>query len=153
MIGCYVSGARGCDMPFDFTNNAVSKTQNAQSVHLAAVHKTNYHAGLSAEQAVARYYGDRGAVLRETRWRGRCGEIDLILSEGDRVVFVEVKKSRTHAMAVGRVTARQLSRILRSAEDYLGQCPAGALTDARLDVALVDEFGAIEIIPNASMGL
>ena len=140
-------------MPFDFLNEATLPTQNAQRAYAGRMQRTNYHAGLSAEQAVARFYGDRGALVRETRWRGRCGEIDLILSEGDRIVFVEVKKSRTHAMAVQRVTARQLGRILRSAEDYLGQCPAGALTDARLDVALVDEFGAIDIIPNASMGL
>jgi putative endonuclease len=137
-------------MPFDFLNDPVSPDAASQSQD---ARRTNYHAGLSAEQAVARHYADRGAVLRETRWRGRCGEIDLILSEGDRIVFVEVKKSRTHAMAVQRVTARQLGRILRSAEDYLGQCPAGALTDARLDVALVDADGVIDIIPNASMGL
>ena len=137
-------------MPFDFLNDPVSPDAASQSQD---ARRTNYHAGLSAEQAVARHYADRGAVLRETRWRGRCGEIDLILSEGDRIVFVEVKKSRTHAMAVQRVTARQLRRILRSAEDYLGQCPAGALTDARLDVALVDAQGVIDIIPNASMGL
>jgi putative endonuclease len=137
-------------MPFDFLNDPVSPDAASQSQD---ARRTNYHAGLSAEQSVARHYADRGAVLRETRWRGRCGEIDLILSEGDRIVFVEVKKSRTHAMAVQRVTARQLDRILRSAEDYLGQCPAGALTDARLDVALVDADGVIDIIPNASMGL
>ncbi|MBO6883783.1 MAG: YraN family protein [Marivita sp.] len=137
-------------MPFDFLNDPVSPDAASQSKD---ARRTNYHAGLSAEQSVARHYADRGAVLRETRWRGRCGEIDLILSEGDRIVFVEVKKSRTHAMAVQRVTARQLDRILRSAEDYLGQCPAGTLTDARLDVALVDAQGVIDIIPNASMGL
>ena len=116
-----------------------------------AVHQTNYQAGLSAEQAVARQYQRRGAILRETRWRGRGGEIDLILSEGDAVVFVEVKKSRTHAAAVQRLTARQIGRILRSAEEYLGQCPKGLLTDARLDVALVDAQGRIDIIANASM--
>lgn len=123
--------------------------QGAGSVR--AVHQTNYQAGLSAEQAVARQYQRRGAILRETRWRGRGGEIDLILSEGDSVVFVEVKKSRTHAAAVQRLTARQIGRILRSAEEYLGQCPKGLLTDARLDVALVDAQGRIDIIANASM--
>ncbi|PRY80700.1 YraN family protein [Marivita geojedonensis] len=134
-------------MPFDFQTDGFAGQGDA-----GAVHRTNYHAGVSAEQAVARHYQDRGAVLRETRWRGRSGEIDLILSEGDRVVFVEVKKSRTHAQAVQRVTARQIGRIMRSAEDYLGRCPAGALTDARLDVALVDAEGRIDILPNASMG-
>ncbi|MEN8658480.1 YraN family protein [Marivita sp.] len=141
-------------MPFDFQCDAVGANHKKRDVApVGDLRRINYHAGISAEQAVARHYQDSGAVLREMRWRGRCGEIDLILSEGDRVVFVEVKKSRTHAAAVQRVTARQIGRILRSAEDYLGQCPAGALTDARLDVALVDAQGRIDIIPNASMGL
>ena len=115
--------------------------------------RTNYHAGVSAEQAVARRYVRQGAVLRETRWRGRCGEIDLIFADGDTIVFVEVKKSRTHAQAALRLSARQMTRILRSAKDYLGQCPNGTLTDARLDVALVDAHGVIDIIPNASMAM
>lgn len=131
-------------MPFDFQNDR-DRVGDAR--------RTNYHAGLSAEHAVERHYRDQGAILRETRWRGRCGEIDLILSEGDTVVFVEVKKSRTHAQAVQRVTPRQLARILQSAEDYLGSCPNGSLTDARLDVALVDAQGVIDIIPNASLAL
>lgn len=140
-------------MPFDFLGDLDAGGPRHEPQAAGDLRRTNYHAGLSAELAVARHYLDRGAQLRETRWRGRCGEIDLILSEGDRVVFVEVKKSRTHAAAVQRITARQLGRILRSAEDYLGHCPKGALTEARLDVALVDAQGVIEIIPNASMGL
>ena len=151
-------------MPFDFQVAARDDVQDPRvgddpcgggkgprMGHAPAVHQTNYHAGLSAEQAVARQYQQRGAILRETRWRGRGGEIDLILSEGDSVVFVEVKKSRTHAAAVQRLTARQICRILRSAEEYLGQCPKGLLTDARLDVALVDAQGQVDIIANASM--
>lgn len=138
-------------MPFDFVAEPVPPYgRNGRSAP-CQTRQTNYQAGLSAERAVARHYVAQGAVVQETRWRGPCGEIDLILAEGDRMVFVEVKKSRTHAQAVGRVTARQISRILGSAEAYLGQCPAGALTEARLDLALVDEQGQIDIIPNASM--
>ena len=142
----------GADMQFVPVGNGAGRT--GPSMHPGYRKQvSNYHAGLSAEQAVARDYVDRGARLCETRWRGRCGEIDLILTEGERVVFVEVKKSRTHAAAVQRISARQLGRFLKSAEDYLGQCPNGTLTDARLDVALVDAMGVIEIIPNVSVGL
>ena len=115
------------------------------------VERTNYFAGVSAEQAVAQQYCHAGATLRETRWRGRCGEIDLILSEGDTIVFVEVKKSRTHAAAAERLSARQIARLMRSGADYLDTCPKGSLTEARFDVALVDASGAIEILPNASL--
>jgi putative endonuclease len=129
-------------MPFDFQTDAG---------WAGDVQRRNYRAGLSAEQAVERHYRRRGAELRECRWRGRCGEIDLILAEGDTIVFVEVKKSRTHAQAAQRLTARQMARILRSGEDYLDGCPRGTLTDARVDVALVDAHAAIEIIDNAGM--
>lgn len=145
-------------MPFVFLNDPLSdggacRTQGANvgRTPRSDPGRTNYHAGVGAEQAVARHYARQGAVLRETRWRGRCGEIDLILAEGDTIVFVEVKKSRTHDQALQRVTARQMGRLVRSAEDYLGSCPNGALTDARLDVALVDAQGEIDIIPNAAM--
>ena len=126
-------------MPFDFQNDAAAQAQ------------TNYHAGLSAEQSVQHLYERRGARLRDARWRGPYGEIDLIFSEGETVVFVEVKKSRTHAQAAQRLSARQMQRILHSAEHYLGSCPKGALTDARLDVALVDSHGVVYLLPNSSM--
>ncbi|MCL3881958.1 YraN family protein [Marivita sp. GX14005] len=128
-------------MPFDFETGP----------ERGAKQRTNYYAGLNAEKSVQRHYQRQGAELREARWRGPGGEIDLILAEGERMVFVEVKKSRTHDQAAQRITARQMGRILRSAESYLGRCPKGSLTEARVDIALVDGQGKIEIIPNASM--
>ena len=89
----------------------------------------------------------------EARWRGRGGEIDLIFSEGETFVFVEVKKSRTHAAAAAALGQRQMTRILQSAEDYLGGCPRGLLSEARVDVALVDGQGRVEIIPNISIAV
>ena len=48
----------------------------------------SYHAGLAAEEIVAADYARRGLRLERRRWRGKRGEIDLILREEDRVVFV-----------------------------------------------------------------
>lgn len=112
---------------------------------------TNYQAGLSAELTVLRHYQRQGAVLCEQRWRGPGGEIDLILAEGDGVVFVEVKKSKTHANAMQRLSGRQLARITASAEAYLDRCPNGSLTDVRIDVALVDAQGVVDVVSNVSM--
>ena len=75
--------------------------------------------------------------------------IDLILRDKDELVFVEVKKARSHAQAAERVTPRQVGRILRSASDYLRGEPAGQMTPCRVDVALVDVFGRVEILHNA----
>ena len=70
-----------------------------------------YHAGLAAEDQVARVYTRRGARLVARRWRSRWGEIDLIFREGDRVVFVEVKRAKRHGWALERVSPRQIARI------------------------------------------
>jgi len=113
---------------------------------------TGYHAGASAEDIVARHYAARGATLAARRWRGQGGEIDLILREGARVVFVEVKASRSFARAAERITPRQARRIMAAAQEFLEGEPGGQLTDIRFDVALVDGVGRVEIVENAFAG-
>ena len=112
----------------------------------------SYHAGLAAEDAVRRHYADAGRVLAAARWRGKSGEIDLIMREGAAVVFVEVKKAATHAEAALRLTSRQMARIYASASEFLSGEPGGQNTESRFDVALVDSYGRIEVLENAFMG-
>ena len=80
--------------------------------------RLNHHAGLAAEAQVAAHFMRAGLAVRERRWRGPGGEIDLICGDADGLVFVEVKKARDHAGALARVTPRQLDRIRASAEAY-----------------------------------
>lgn len=109
----------------------------------------NYHAGEAAEAQIAQEYERHGYVLRDRRWRGGVGEIDLVLERGGEIVFVEVKASRTHARAAQAITGRQMTRLLQSAEVYLGTLPGGSLTPMRFDVALVDGAGRLDVIENA----
>ena len=111
--------------------------------------KTSYLAGLSAEEIVARHYLSEGYDIRATRWRGQGGEIDLIVQNGTRLIFVEVKKSRDFARAAERIRPNQMQRIYATASEFLADEPAGQNTDARFDVALVDRSGALQIIENA----
>lgn len=111
--------------------------------------ESGYHAGLAAEHAIARDYERRGYPIARRRWRGQGGEIDLIARDGDGIVFIEVKKSRSFDRALQRLSTRQQARLYSAAEEYLGTQPAGALTDVRFDVALVDGRGAIRVIENA----
>ena len=108
-----------------------------------------YHAGLAAENGIAQDYERRGFAVARRRWRGKGGEIDLILRDGTGLIFVEVKKSRDFARAAESLSARQMQRIYASAEEYLGQEPEGSLTAVRFDVALVDGTGDMRIIENA----
>jgi len=109
----------------------------------------SFHAGLSAEDQVARDYQRRGYPVAAHRWRGKGGEIDLVARDGEGFVFVEVKKSRSHARAAERLSMRQIARLYDAAAEFLGQCPRGLATLARFDVALVDGQGRIEILENA----
>ena len=108
-------------------------------------------AGQCAGGVGARDGRRRGAsiVARMHRWRGLSGEIDVIARDGDAVVFIEVKQSKTHALAVEHLCERQMQRICRAASEYLGGEPDGLNTSSRFDVALVDAQGRIEILPNA----
>ena len=110
-----------------------------------------YHTGLAADEIVAADYTRRGLRLERRRWRGKRGEIDLILREDDRVIFVEVKKSWDFARATESLSHRQMQRILGAAEDFVAGEPKGLLTEMRFDVALVDAVGRIEILENACL--
>lgn len=109
----------------------------------------SYHAGLAAEGCVAQDYARRGFALSSMRWRGKTGEIDLIVRDGDGLIFIEVKQSRSFARAAQRISSAQMRRIYACAEEYLGTQPRGSLTDVRFDVALVNGHGETQIIENA----
>ena len=111
--------------------------------------RANFHAGEAAEEAVVRDYKTRGYTVAAQRWRGGGGEIDLILRHGQMVVCVEVKKSRSLAIAATRITAAQQQRIMSAASAFIAAEPNGMLTDLRFDVALLNAVGEIEIIENA----
>ncbi|MGR3375268.1 YraN family protein [Salipiger abyssi] len=108
-----------------------------------------YHAGLSAESRIAQDYERRGYRVAQRRWRGQGGEIDLILHDGEGLIFVEVKKSRSFDRALERLSQRQIARLLSAAEEFAGTQPRGSLTEMRFDVALMDGQGMIRVIENA----
>jgi putative endonuclease len=114
--------------------------------------QTSYHAGLAAEETAARHYWRAGKTILQQRYRGRAGEIDLVVRDADELVFVEVKKSKTHAQAAQRLSRRQMDRICRAALKYVGSEPMGLLSPMRFDVALVDQYGTIDVIENAFGG-
>lgn len=128
-------------MPFDF----------APCEDLSRRGLTAYHDGMAAEEIVCSHYLSQGARVLEQRWRGEGGEIDLILEAPEGLVFVEVKKAKTLAYAAERLTARQLSRICLSAEAYCGAYSPGQMVPMRVDLAMVDALGAVEILPNISI--
>ncbi len=132
-------------MPFDFVASPVRQRRAARGL-------ANYHAGHAAEGSVARHYEGLGIPITVRNWRGSGGEIDLIGRLGDQVIVVEVKQSRSHDLAASHVTQAQVARIFATVEEFLGGEPKGLLTDVRIDLALVDGQGRIEVLENAFAG-
>lgn len=115
----------------------------------AAKGLTAYYAGLAAEDQVAKHYERLGAEVLDTRWRGEGGEIDLILRLAGIAIFVEVKKSRDMTSAADMLSATQVTRIMVAAGEYMAV--KGLLGDMRVDAALVDQQGAVEVIENITL--
>lgn len=106
----------------------------------------SYHAGLAAEDQVSLHYERLGRPVAARRWRCAWGEVDLVAHDGDTTVFVEVKASATHAEASEHFGRRQYERICAASAEFVNGEPRGQLTDVRIDLALVDRLGRIEVI-------
>jgi putative endonuclease len=106
-------------------------------------------AGMAAEESVARHYEERGLAVAARRWRSPGGEVDLILRDGERVVFVEVKRAARLDDAALRLLPRQAARLMAAAQLFCATEPQGLLTDMRLDLALVNAAGRVRVIENA----
>lgn len=65
--------------------------------------------GERGESAAVTYLTGLGYSLLKKNYRGRGGEIDLVLRDGDQLVFCEVKTSRSGS-AFESFTARQQKR-------------------------------------------
>lgn len=113
----------------------------------------NFLAGHAAENAVERLYLDKGCRLCARRWRGGGGELDLILEGDSGLVFVEVKKARTHDQAAARISKAQIQRIFTAATVFVAQKGIDPFVNMEFDVALVNEIGEIQVLENAMMGV
>jgi len=84
--------------------------------------KKTYDTGITGEQTAAGWLKKTyGMKILENRYRNKAGEIDLIMTDGDTIVFIEVK-TRLHAMPGSGLLAVDLKkqqRIARAAVLYL----------------------------------
>jgi len=109
--------------------------------------------GTRGEEAVARWYEERGYVVASRNWRVREGELDLVLHRGRTVVFCEVKTRRGDAYGTPfeAVTITKRRRIRTLAVRWLSEHRVRA-NELRFDVAAVREREAaveVEVIEAA----
>ena len=95
--------------------------------------------GRAAEGAALAYLQARGLSLLTRNYRCRLGEIDLVMRDGDELVFVEVRArgSDTHGGAAGSVDAHKQRRLRFAARHYLMTHSRAAAWPARFDVVAI----------------
>ena len=108
-------------------------------------------AGDRAEDAAARHLAAAGCRLLA---RNACypdGELDLIVREGELLVFVEVRmrSGRSFGGASVSVDRFKQKRIMRAAQRWLAQNYGQRWPACRFDVVAVDGDGTIEWIRDA----
>ena len=88
---------------------------------------------------------------RTTYWPigGAAGEIDLIFADDNVLIFIEVKKNRSHDAAWRNLSHTQQKLIYRPATEYLVDTVRSLATNMRFDVALADRQGNIRMMENA----
>jgi len=101
--------------------------------------------GAYGERVAAQHLQDLGLVILDRNWRCPDGEVDLVLRDGDDIVFCEVKTRRgtafgTPAEAIGRRKVRKLHQLANRWLAQSGLHPRGLRFDV-VEVLLLRRGG------------
>ena len=77
-------------------------------------------AGNDAEQQACKYLQSQGLTLIEKNFSTKAGEVDLIMNDGETIVFIEVRyrKNADFGGAAASVTTKKQQRIIKAALAY-----------------------------------
>ena len=93
--------------------------------------------GAQAEQFAIRYLQRQGLRFIAQNFQSRFGEIDVIMQDGDTLVFAEVRmrSSRTFGGAAASIDARKQRKLISTAQLYLANLTR--LPPCRFDAVLL----------------
>jgi putative endonuclease len=94
--------------------------------------------GAYGERLAEQHLREQGLVVLDRNWRCADGEIDLILRDGDDLVFCEVKTRRGsgYGSPAESIVPAKVTRLRRLAARWLGENPLSA-KEIRFDVVEV----------------
>ena len=97
-------------------------------------------AGREAEAYALLHLQQQGLQLITQNWLCKRGELDLVMLDGDTVVFVEVRYRRHSGWggAAGSIDFRKQERLVTAAQLYLQQEQQWSRYPCRFDVIAVD---------------
>ena len=92
--------------------------------------------GNAAEDVALAWLIDRGLEIVERNFRCKMGEIDLIMIDGNTLVFVEVRlrNNRRHLTGAESITSAKIRRLIRTAQYFLQTHPRIGDLEYRFDV-------------------
>lgn len=108
-----------------------------------------YLKGLYGEYFAAIYLSFKGYRILERRFKTPAGEIDLVVTHGQTLVFVEVKTRNTIDDALSCFHPEMERRITRAANFFLSRYPGCNQLDMRFDFIAVAPFFHIRHLDNA----
>ncbi len=99
--------------------------------------------GRQAEKLALDHLTAQGLKEITRNFRCRMGEIDLVMQDGDCLVFTEVRfrNQNSYASAAGSVDHHKQRKIIRTAAAFLGRYPKYSSCAVRFDVVGLDQSG------------
>ena len=85
------------------------------------IKEKNYKKGRYGENIAKEFLLKKGFVFIEANFENKIGEIDLIMSDSDWLVFIEVKYKSDDRLGIPEemIDKRKISKVKRTAESYL----------------------------------
>lgn len=108
--------------------------------------------GQRGERLAEAHLTARGMTTLARNYRTRGGEVDLVMRDGESLVFVEVRVRRHHDYggALGSVDSPKQRRLAHAAAQYLVAATTGDPPPCRFDVIAIDPGSdAVEWVTNA----
>lgn len=102
--------------------------------------------GQRSERQAERYLCGQGMKTVVRNWSCRHGELDLVMIDGDALVFVEVRMRSPRGFGGGAdsVHAGKQARLVHAASMFLANHPEWQERPCRFDVVAIDGPGGAE---------
>jgi len=100
---------------------------------------TTRQRGSQWEQVAESFLNKHGLRTLQRNYQARFGEIDLVMLDGNTLVFTEVRyrESDSHGSGAESITWRKQQRIIKAAELYLKHQGSHATQPCRFDVVSI----------------
>jgi len=96
--------------------------------------------GTDAETRALRFLESRGLKLVCRNWRGRGGELDLVMLDRAALVVIEVRSrsATTHGDALASIDRHKRGRIILATRQFLAAHPQHSEREVRFDAIGID---------------